>query len=208
MTVDGLVGERPGGDTNPPNSNLEHTLALCDQVLGEVGRRGHLFTWLRAPEQGTDGWLPVDAYYPRGRLVVRYCARPTPHDELYRELVPARGLRLLELTPSDLGSTPAGAKRALAQKLTELPPAGDSEPPAVPRAPRARANPLRRRPPDSVPPNPIVPTLSAVERGSRFVTARRGAQPARPPESPMLGIVIGLALVLVLIVAVLYITSA
>ena len=59
-------------------------------------------------------------------------------DELYRELVPARGLRLLELTPADLGSTPAGAERALAQKLADLPLSRTPEPPAPERSPRAR----------------------------------------------------------------------
>jgi hypothetical protein len=181
---------------------------VCDQLLGEVGRRGHLFTWLRAPDQGSDGWLPVDAYYPRGRLVVRYRPRPTPHDALYRELVPARGLRLLELTPADLGSTPAGAERSIAQKLADLPIGGTPEPPAPERSPRALGAALRRRAPSERPPAPAPRPLSAAERGSRFVAARQGAQTARPPESPMLGIVIGLALVLVLIVAVLYITSA
>jgi hypothetical protein len=222
MTVDGLAGELPAGDARRPsagepdlpNPNLERTLVLCDQVMGEVGRRGHLFTWLRAPGQGNEGWLPVDAYYPRGRLVVRYRARDGSHDDLYRELVPARGLRLLELTPADLASTPAGAKRALAQKLGDLPPPRSAEPPAPERAPRRIGNPLRHlslpdRPPASTPAPPPTPSppSSALERGSRFVSARLSAEPPPRMESPTLGIIVGLALVLVLIVAVLYVTS-
>jgi hypothetical protein len=224
MTADRLAGELPAGDARRPgaddaglpNPNLERTLALCDQVMGEVGRRGHLFTWLRAPGQGNEGWLPVDAYYPRGRLVVLYRARDGSQADLYRELVPARGLRLLELTPADLASTPAGAKRALAQRLGDLPPPRSAEPPATERAPRRMGNPLRRlslpdRAPASKPPPPPQPPpstpSSALERGSRFVSARLSAEPPPRMESPMPGIIVGLALVLVLIVAVLYVTS-
>jgi hypothetical protein len=46
-----------------------------------------------------------------------------------------------------------------------------------------------------------------LERGSRFVSARLSAEPPPRMESPTLGIIVGLALVLVLIVAVLYVTS-
>ena len=45
-------------------------LALCDRAIGEVGRRKHVFTWLRAPGSMAGEWLAVDAYYPGHRLVV------------------------------------------------------------------------------------------------------------------------------------------
>jgi hypothetical protein len=234
MSADGLAGELPAGDSGRSEAgdpsrvtpDLERTLVICDQFLGEIGRRGHLFTWLRAPGKSTEGWLPVDAYYPRGRLVVLYRPRPTPHDDLYRELVPEHGLRLLELTPAELGSTPAGAKRALAQKLADLTPPPSPEPAATERSLRGLGNPLRRlslgerphaptAPQSSAPPPPPPPAtapaspppLSAAERGSRFVTARRTARPPRRMESPTLGIVVGVALVLILLVAVVYVTS-
>jgi hypothetical protein len=78
-------------------------LSMCDHLLGEPGRRHHMFTWLRAPGSGTDEWLAVDAYYPRARLVVMCRSRRWPHDALYRELVPAHGLGLLTLDPVVLG---------------------------------------------------------------------------------------------------------
>src|ERR1700733_12134321 len=32
-------------------------LSLCDGLLGEAGRRHHMFAWLRAPGAGTGDWL-------------------------------------------------------------------------------------------------------------------------------------------------------
>jgi len=66
-------------------------LSMCDDLLGEVGRRDHIFAWLRAPGAAADEWLPVDAYYPRARLVVICRSASRPHDAVYRELVPAHG---------------------------------------------------------------------------------------------------------------------
>src|SRR3982074_794092 len=113
MTADGLAGELSGRSTR---TEFDHIVSLCDRQLGEPGRRGHLFTWLRPPGAGAEGGLRVDAYYPRHRLVVLYRAQSGPHDELYRELIPKHGLRLLELTPGDIGRTPAGAQRAPAPR--------------------------------------------------------------------------------------------
>ena len=93
---------------------------MCDHVLGEAGRRHHMFTWLRAPGAGTGEWLAVDAYYPRSRLVVMCRSRPGPHDALYRELVPAHGLGLLTLDPTVLGNDREAVRRTLAAKFVDL----------------------------------------------------------------------------------------
>lgn len=95
-------------------------LSICDQLLGEAGRRQHVFAWLRAPDGGADEWLAVDAYYPRARLVVMCRSRPGPHDSLYRELVPAHGLGLLTLDPVVLGNDRQAVQEALAAKFFDL----------------------------------------------------------------------------------------
>jgi hypothetical protein len=95
-------------------------LAMCDRVLGEVGRRRHMFAWLRVPGSASDEWLPVDAYYPRARLVVMCRVAPGPHDGLYRELVPAHGLGLLTLDLNLMGDDEAAVEAALASKIFDL----------------------------------------------------------------------------------------
>jgi len=95
-------------------------LGMCDRLLGEVGRRRHMFAWLRVPGSAADEWIPVDAYYPRGRLVVICRSAPGPHDALYRELVPAHGLGLLTLDPSVLGDDAEAVEAALAAKIFDL----------------------------------------------------------------------------------------
>jgi hypothetical protein len=94
---------------------------MCDRILGEVGRRYHMFTWLRSPG-ATGEWLAVDSYYPRARLVVLCRSAPGPHDGLYRELVPAHGLGLLTLDPSALGNDREAVQKTLAAKFTDLEP--------------------------------------------------------------------------------------
>jgi hypothetical protein len=93
---------------------------MCDDLLGEVGRRHHMFTWLTAPRGGTTEWIPVDAYYPRARLVVMCRTRPEPHDALYRELVPAHGLGLLMLNPAALGNNRETVRETLAASVSEV----------------------------------------------------------------------------------------
>jgi hypothetical protein len=119
MTTDGVPGE---------------LLDLCDRALGEIGRRSHLFGWLRAT--GSEDWLPVDAYYPGNRLVVMQRAPLTADDELIAELVPEHGMRLLWLAPHEFPSDPERARTALAGALAELGPA-----PARPRGMPAEARP-------------------------------------------------------------------
>lgn len=93
---------------------------MCDHLLGEVGRRHHMFAWLRAPGAGAGEWLAVDAYYPRARLVVMCRSSPGPHDALYRELVPAHGLGLLTLDPPLLGNDREAVRATLAAKFFDL----------------------------------------------------------------------------------------
>jgi hypothetical protein len=111
-------------------------LSMCDHLLGEAGRRHHMFAWLRAPGAGADEWLAVDAYYPRARLVVICRARPGPHDSLYRELIPAHGLGLLTLDPAALGNDRDAVQKTLAAKFLDLE-----------HVPRERARPATPRPP-------------------------------------------------------------
>lgn len=95
-------------------------LSMCDSLLGEAGRRHHMFTWLRAPGAGAGEWLAVDAYYPRARLVVICRSGPGPHDSLYRELIPAHGLGLLTLDPAALGTDREAVEASLAKKFLDL----------------------------------------------------------------------------------------
>jgi hypothetical protein len=92
---------------------LSEVLDLCDRVLGEPGRRRHLFAWLRAPGAGPEEWLPVDAYYPSHRLVVIWREQPSTQDGVYAQEVPAHGLRLLELSPAALDGDPAVSLRRM-----------------------------------------------------------------------------------------------
>ncbi len=122
MTADGVAGERGPGliEGWPASLPLSMILGLCDRVLCEVGRRDHLFAWLRPPGPGTDDWLVVDSYYPSKRLVVVCREQPTAHDHLYAELVPSHGLHLLALTPRELGGDPADVELALRALIAEL----------------------------------------------------------------------------------------
>jgi hypothetical protein len=152
-------------------------LAMCDRLLGEVGRRRHMFAWLRVPGSSSDEWLPVDAYYPRARLVVMCRAAPGPHDGLYRELIPGHGLGLLRLDPDLLGENPEVVEAALAAKVFDLE--------HLPRPERRAAS----APPSDAPPAPW--TAVKVERMAVAPAVEQG-----------LGLVIGLALAAILIIEV------
>ncbi len=93
-------------------------LSACDRVLGEIGRRHHMFGWLRTPGAATDAWLVVDAYYPGNRMVV---AGHGVHDRLLAEMIPAHGLRLLLIDPEELAEDPAGTDAWLRRTIAELP---------------------------------------------------------------------------------------
>jgi hypothetical protein len=119
-------------------SDEAYVLDLCDEVLEERGYRQHRFDWLLGDQGRTGGRvaLPVDGYYPEHRLVVEYRERqhdePVKHfdkpdkmtvsgvhrgeqrrlyDQRREELIPANGLRLVVLRPSDLASTGNGRLR-------------------------------------------------------------------------------------------------
>ncbi len=136
------------GSTVTPAEALD----VCDRIVGEPSRRSHLFAWLRAPDAPRDEWLPVEAYYPRNRLVIVWRPQPGPTDDIYRQLVPAHGLRLLELTPAKIAGERPEAERRLRALLDA---AGASAPraPLPPPAPREHEEPpesgsLEQRPPD------------------------------------------------------------
>lgn len=119
-------------------SDEAYVLELCDEVLGEVGARQHLFDWLLgdAGKSGARRRLPVDGYWSGYGLVVEYRElqhdRATPHFDkpdrmtvsgvhrgeqrrLYdlrrEELIPAHGLRLVIVKPSDLDADSRGRLR-------------------------------------------------------------------------------------------------
>jgi hypothetical protein len=119
-------------------SDEAYVLDLCDRVLGISGLRQHRFDWLLGDpgKSGRRMRLPVDAYWPDARLVVEYRElqheRPTPHfdkpdrmtisgvhrgiqralyDARRDEQIPANGLRLVIIRPSDLDATPRGRLR-------------------------------------------------------------------------------------------------
>ena len=122
MTVDRLPeGLREGSESDREHGGLEAAtiLSMCDRLLGEDGRRAHMFGWLRVPGSSSDKWLAVDAYYPRSRLVVMCQRAPEPHEALYRERIPAHGRGLLTLDPVALGSDPAAVESALGSRLLD-----------------------------------------------------------------------------------------
>jgi hypothetical protein len=96
-------------------------LDLCDRLLDEVGRRQHLFSWLRAPGAGTEEWLAVDAYYPARRLVVLCRDSSGENDSLFDELIPAHGLGLLRVELDALGPDPEEAVSAQIKALELAP---------------------------------------------------------------------------------------
>jgi hypothetical protein len=181
-------------------------LSMCDRLLGEVGRRDHMFTWLRVPGAGAEEWLAVDAYYPRSRLVVMCRGASGPHESLYRELIPARGLGLLRLDPAALGDDPASAEATVAAKIFDLE--------HVPR-PAPRPSPANG-PSPAKGPSPATGSGDASRRARNFGTAavsshapdahapgwtpvKVGRAPVTPAVEQGLGVMVGLALAAVLI---------
>jgi hypothetical protein len=175
MTADGLVDELPTGAI----------LALCDKVLGEVGRRSHRFAWLRAPGAVADAWLPVEAYYPRHRLVVVCHSERTPYDHLFDQLVPKHGLRLLRFSPAALGPDLEVAEQVLRRMIARLPP------PALPEhlqeahdrsfRPRAKSTEGRASRSDGHARAPRLPSVALA--GLAGVPTRR-AVPSRSARAP------------------------
>jgi hypothetical protein len=117
------------------DSDEAYVVDLCDAILRERASRQHRFDWLIG-DPGRDGQsrtLPVDAYYAARRLVIEY--RERQHDEpvahfdkpdvltvsgvhrgiqrrIYDERraveIPAHGLRLIVVRPSDLAADGRG----------------------------------------------------------------------------------------------------
>jgi hypothetical protein len=203
MTAERLAGDSagaPAGGSAAP-LGVPAVIGICDGLLGEVSRRQHRFAWLRPPGSGTEDWLVVDAYYPGNRLVIicRDDDEPAGHDQLCAELVPAHGLRLLQLAPADLGPDRAQAELVLKSLLAELGPA-----PARPTGPEldlegvARESAIARVTASfaqaTAPPVPQRRPVgqaqaAAVERATRLAAARqdrsgrapRVPAPVRPP---------------------------
>lgn len=119
MSTDRVEGEplTPRSGHEPDHGSI---LALCDRVLGEAGRRRHLFGWLRAPGGAAEDWLPVDAYYPRNRIVVVCRDDPGADDRVFAELVPAHGLQLLWLGPEALAGEPQVVQQRVERLLSAL----------------------------------------------------------------------------------------
>lgn len=177
---------------------MDAVLTLCDRLLGEIGRRQHLFGWLRAPDAAAHEWLPVDAYYPRRRLVVLCRPAPRPHDDLCRELIPKHGLNLLLLRPAELAGDPAAVREAVTMRISKLEPPPEralAPPPGARAAPKAPSESVVSRAVSSfAQPAPTRPGnrrragpshAAAAQRAARFVTARssvpRHAASRMPP---------------------------
>jgi len=213
MTTEGLLGERRPDDSSEagravPDDGMPAPalLDLCDRALGEIGRRSHLFGWLRAP--GSEDWLPVDAYYPGNRLVVMQREPLTADDELIAELVREHGMRLLWLAPHELPSDPERARTPLAGALAELGPAparprgmpAETRPSPVALAVASLAQPHARQQPSpehGLAPRSLGSQAAAAARAARFVAAhheqadraaraaaRRSEIPRKAPRKP------------------------
>jgi hypothetical protein len=194
MTTDGLLGERPNDvQSQVP---LEQILDLCDGIVGEVGRRGHMFGWLRAADG--ERFLTVDSYYPAHRLVV-LCREPADDDGSYAERVPARGMRLLSLSPAELGPDRESASAALSRRVAQLGPAPPRAHPAptepvgsvVARAvaslaapPVAGPRPVTREP---TPRRSGQTQAEAAQRAARFIAAHQTKLPPAVAERERAG---------------------
>jgi hypothetical protein len=169
MTTDGLRAGRPTDGRTA--LALPRVLDLCDRLTGEIGRRAHMFGWLRGPDG--ERWLTVDAYYPSHRLVVVCRPDSDPDGALYAQPVAAHGLRLLSVSPAELGD--GAAEALLARRIAELGPA-----PARPRPTPSPGPILSPSPGASEPPPRRVgqSRAAAAQRAARFVAGRH-SEPGR-----------------------------
>jgi hypothetical protein len=179
-------------------------LTICDRLLDAVGRRHHLFSWLRPPHASAEEWLPVDAYYPSRRVVVMCAEDDREHLPLYEQLIPAHGLRLLQLAPSELGDDPEAASSTVERKIAglALPPRPIGEPAPEATGPSPASAVAQAVAALAPPPPPPVPKraprgpddAAAAERAARFLSAHkaelaatRAAVAARPLTGTALG---------------------
>ena len=122
------------------DSDEFYVIDLCDEVLGEKASRQHKFDFLRG--DGNPGrQLPVDAYYPKLNLVVEYRERQHTesvalfdkkttisgvsrgeqrriYDQRRRDVLPKHGIRLVEISYSDLKHD--SRKRLLRDRQNDL----------------------------------------------------------------------------------------
>ncbi len=200
------MGASPDPAAACANRAVPAILQICDGLLGEVGRRSHLFAWLRSPGSGPGEWLAVDAYYPANRLVVVCREHPGGDEHLYAELVPAHGLALLALAPSELGADPEASELAdpdaiglaLSSRIAELDlpprPIPSCEPESPSQRPRdgaiarVAASLAQATVPDVFVPAPSAARAAATERATRFAAAHRDRPAAdtgrRPAPAP------------------------
>lgn len=124
-------------------SDEAYIIDLCDLVLGQTAERQAKFDFLRGDARpGKQGAkLPVDAYYPSLGLVIEYRERQHTesipimdqrmtvsgvprgeqralYDQRRRDLLPAHGLTLVELSYEQFGCTQG--KRLLRQREADL----------------------------------------------------------------------------------------
>lgn len=138
----GVEPARPSGleaRRSRADSDEAYVVDLCDQALAEVGIRQHRFPWLEG-DLGRNGRrvrLPVDAWYPNANVIVEYRERqhdepvavmdnrPTVsgvnrgeqrrrYDEVRERAIPAHGIRLVVIRPSDLDADRRGRLRRVA----------------------------------------------------------------------------------------------
>jgi hypothetical protein len=205
MTVDRLpesLREGSNGGREHAGLSTPTILSMCDRVLCEVGRRSHMFGWLRAPgpsagaEAPPSGaadhrqWLAVDAYYPRSRLVVMCRPSPGRHEALYRELIPAHGLGLLTLDPVALGDDPQAVEAALARRILDLK-----------HVPRRSVRNLSTAPVSSqAPVSSHAPTSRATDpEATKWTRVSVERTPVSPAVEHGLGVLAGLALTVLLV---------
>ncbi|MFC5754128.1 hypothetical protein [Actinomadura rugatobispora] len=130
------------------DSDEAYVIGLCSEVLGEQAVTQHRFDWLLGDPtaDGRRARLPVDGYWPGRGLVVEYRElqhdRPVPHFDKPDRLtisgvhrgrqraiydsrrdtgIPAHGLRLVVIRPSDLDADSRGRlRRARASDLATV----------------------------------------------------------------------------------------
>jgi hypothetical protein len=185
MTTDELGPEL--SERSPTSLTAADVLNICDGILGESARRRHFFAWLRAPGAASDEWLPVDGYYPANKLVVVCQTASGGHDKVYSQLVPAHGLRLLELTPDAIGGDREQAEARLRARIKALD--------AAPR-PAREHRPRRAREPQPREVRESQPRESAVARA--FAPAAPAAAVEAAPLGAAFGAVLGVVLIAVL----------
>ena len=152
-------------------------LVACDRVLGEIGRRDHMFGWLRVPDADPPRWLSVDAYYPGNRLIVLCGPQPDEVARLCAEVAPTHGLRVLELSLQELDDDSVGLDAALERRVAELAPVVRPSGELNERDSGARAA--------SLLPQPVTPPVARRRVGdSRAAAAARGARFVATHEPP------------------------